>query len=217
MSISIETNLLVVAGITLLAVISPGPDFAVILRNALRSGRGPGLATALGIGCGVVVHVTYTLLGLGWLVARYAWLLTAIRYAGAAYLVWLGCSAFLSRPAAPGRPQTSAPGRPQAPAPGRADLRQAFGNGFLCNVLNPKTVLFFIALFTQVVAPGTSLAAQVGIGAYIVLAHLAWFAFVVMVLTNPAALRVFNTWRRAVERGVGGCLIALGVTLAIDN
>jgi RhtB (resistance to homoserine/threonine) family protein len=208
-SISIETNLLVVAGITMLAVISPGPDFAVILRNALRSGRGPGLATALGIACGVVVHVTYTLLGLGWLVARYAWLLTAIRYAGAAYLVWLGCSAFLSRPAAPGRPQ--------APAPVRADLRQAFGNGFLCNVLNPKTVLFFIALFTQVVAPGTPLAAQVGIGAYIVLAHLAWFAFVVMVLTNPAALRGFNNWRRAVERGVGGCLIALGVTLAIDR
>ncbi|MGE4424653.1 MAG: LysE family translocator [Pseudodesulfovibrio sp.] len=210
MSISIETNLLVVAGVTMLAVISPGPDFAVILRNALRSGRGPGLATALGIACGVVVHVTYTLLGLGWLVARYAWLLTAIRYAGAAYLVWLGCSAFLSRPAAPGRPQAPA-------SAASADLRQAFGNGFLCNVLNPKTVLFFIALFTQVVAPGTPLAAQVGIGAYIVLAHLAWFAFVVMVLTNPAALRVFNHWRRAVERGVGGCLIALGVTLAIDR
>ncbi|WP_338669277.1 LysE family translocator [Pseudodesulfovibrio methanolicus] len=210
MNFSIETNLLAVAGITLLAVISPGPDFAVILRNALRSGRGPGLATALGIACGVVVHVTYTLLGLGWLVARYAWLLTAIRYAGAAYLVWLGCSALLSRREASGRPQAPA-------ADARADLRQAFGNGFLCNILNPKTVLFFIALFTQVVAPGTPLAAQVGIGAYIVMAHLAWFAFVVLVLTNPAALRVFNNWRRAVERGVGGCLVALGVTLAIDN
>ncbi|OIQ50417.1 Threonine efflux protein [Pseudodesulfovibrio hydrargyri] len=210
MNFTIETNLLAVAGITLLAVVSPGPDFAVILRNVLRSGRGPGLATALGIGCGVVVHVTYTLLGLGWLVARYAWLLTAVKYAGAAYLVWLGCSALLSR--------GDEPGRPQVPAPGvRADLRQAFRNGFLCNVLNPKTVLFFIALFTQVVAPGTPRIALVGIGAYIVLTHLAWFAFVVLVLTNPAALRVFNHWRRAVERGVGGCLVALGVTLAIDN
>lgn len=210
MNFTIETNLLAVAGITLLAVVSPGPDFAVILRNALRSGRGPGLATALGIACGVVVHVTYTLLGLGWLVARYAWLLTAIKYAGAAYLVWLGCSALLSRKDEAGGPQGSAPAA-------RADLRQAFGNGFMCNILNPKTVLFFIALFTQVVAPGTSLAALVGIGVYIVLAHLAWFAFVVLVLTNPAALRGFNHWRRAVEKGVGGCLVALGVTLAIDN
>jgi RhtB (resistance to homoserine/threonine) family protein len=207
---SIETNLLVVAGVTLLAVISPGPDFAVILRNALRSGRGPGLATALGIACGVVIHVTYTLLGLGWIVARYAWLLTAIKYAGAAYLIWLGCSAFLSSKGEPGRPQP-----PVSSA--SADLRQAFRNGFLCNILNPKTVLFFIALFTQVVAPGTPLAAQVGIGAYIVLTHLAWFAFVVLVLTNPAALRGFNNWRRTVERGVGGCLVALGVTLAIDS
>ena len=210
MNFSIETNLLVVAGVTLLAVISPGPDFAVILRNALRSGRGPGLATALGISCGVVIHVTYTLLGLGWIVARYAWLLTAIKYAGAAYLVWLGCSAFLSRKDGAGHEQ------PPVTA-ARADLRQAFRNGFLCNVLNPKTVLFFIALFTQVVAPDTPLAAQVGIGIYIVLVHLAWFAFVVMVLTNPAALRIFNHWRRAVERTVGTCLVALGVTLAIDN
>jgi RhtB (resistance to homoserine/threonine) family protein len=207
---TIETNLLAVAGVTLLAVISPGPDFAVILRNALRSGRGPGLATALGIGCGVVLHVTYTLLGLGWLVARYAWLLTAIKYAGAAYLVWLGCSALFSRKDESGSPQIPA-------SAARADLWQSFRNGFLCNILNPKTVLFFIALFTQVVAPGTPLAAQVGIGVYIVLTHLLWFAFVVLVLTNPAALRIFHHWRRAVERGVGGCLVALGVTLAIDN
>jgi RhtB (resistance to homoserine/threonine) family protein len=210
MNFTVETNLLAVAGITLLAVISPGPDFAVILRNALRSGRGPGLATALGIACGVVIHVTYTLLGLGWLVARYAWLLTAIKYAGAAYLIWLGCSAFFSRKDESGRPEVPAPAA-------RADLRQALGNGFLCNVLNPKTVLFFIALFTQVVAPDTPVAAQVGIGAYIVLTHLAWFAFVVLVLTNPAALRIFSNWRRAVERGVGGCLVALGLTLALDR
>jgi threonine/homoserine/homoserine lactone efflux protein len=144
------------------------------------------------------------------LVARYAWLLTAVKYAGAAYLVWLGCSALLSSKGEPGREQP-------AVTAARADLRQGFRNGFLCNVLNPKTVLFFIALFTQVVAPDTPLAAQVGIGAYIVLTHLAWFAFVVLVLTHPAALRVFNHWRKAVERTVGGCLVALGVTLAVEN
>jgi RhtB (resistance to homoserine/threonine) family protein len=205
-----ESNLLLVAGITLLAVISPGPDFAVILRNSLRSGRKAGVATALGIGCGVVVHVTYTLLGLGYLVARCAWLLTAIRYAGAAYLVWLGCSALFARKAGPDRPAAAAPAAP-------AGFRGAFGNGFLCNVLNPKTVLFFVALFTQVVAPGTSPAAQLGIGVYIVLTHLAWFAFVAVVLTNPGALRVFDRWRRHVERAVGGCLVALGVTLAVER
>ena len=210
MNYTVETNLLVVGGITLLAVISPGPDFAIILRNSLRHGRRLGLATALGIACGVVVHVTYTLLGLGYLVAGCAWLLTSVRYAGAAYLIWLGCAAFITR--------GSRSPSPVPPASAlRTDFLGAFGNGFLCNVLNPKTVLFFLALFTQVVAPDTPIAAQVGIGVYIVLAHLSWFAFVVLVLTNPGALRLFNRWRRAVERAVGGCLVGLGLILAIDR
>lgn len=92
----IDSNLMLVALVTVLAVISPGPDFAVIVRNGLRYGRKPGLATAAGIGSGVVVHTTYILLGLGYVVNTYSWVLEVIRYAGAAYLIWLGISSLMS-------------------------------------------------------------------------------------------------------------------------
>jgi threonine/homoserine/homoserine lactone efflux protein len=255
-----ETNTLLVVGVTLLAGVSPGPDFAVVLRNALRSGqcsdlgsgqcsgRKSGRFTALGIACGVMVHVGYTLLGLGWLVARHAWLLTAVRYLGAAYLVWLGVSAFLPRRARgaeaprPGHAKDEAcvamdedcaarggvcvatgeacVGRSEActatPTSGSPTAAEAFRNGFLCNVLNPKTVMFFLALFTQVVAPGTGIPAQLAIGAFVVLAHLGWFWFVATAVTSPASLRVFRRWRRTMERVTGGFLVGLGLTLAAE-
>lgn len=209
MNFTVETNLLMVAGVTALAVVSPGPDFAMTVRNAVRHGRRLGLATVLGIGCGVMVHVTYTLLGVGFLVARFAWLLETVRYLGAAYLIWVGCSALLAPAGEPDCPRS-----PDGAIPAR--FGAAFGNGFFCNLLNPKTVLFFLALFTQVVEPATPAWTRVGIGLYIVLAHLAWFSFVVLVLTSRRAGDVFGRWRRNVERAVGGCLACLGIALALD-
>ena len=203
-----ETNVAAVATITVLAVISPGPDFALIVRNAVRHGRKAGLASALGIACGVCVHVTYTLLGLGYLVSTYAWVVEAVRYLGAGYLVWLGCSAFLPTRKGEGSE------RPPAAAPRSG---AAFRQGFLCNALNPKSMFFFLALFTQVVGPGVPRGVGIGIGAFISLTHLAWFSFVVLVLTNPYSLRLFSAWRRAIEKAVGGCLVCLGLTLALER
>ena len=76
--------------ITTLAVISPGADFAMVTRTSLLESRRAGLWVALGIGCGVLVHVAYTLLGLGVLLQRLPWLFTLLKWAGAAYLIWLG-------------------------------------------------------------------------------------------------------------------------------
>lgn len=99
---------------------------------------------------------------------------------------------------------------------GSPTAAEAFRNGFLCNVLNPKTVMFFLALFTQVVAPGTGTLAQLAIGAFVVLAHLGWFWFVATAVTSPASLRVFRRWRRTLERVTGGFLVGLGLTLAAE-
>lgn len=204
-----ETNLIVVGMFTILAVVSPGPDFAIILRNGLRYGRKLGLATAMGIACGVVVHTTYTLLGLGYIVSTYAWVLESVRYVGAAYLVWLGVSAFI--PQKEGGPVQCAEESRQLSFGG------AFRHGFFCNALNPKTMLFFIALFTQVVSPTTPLSVQVGVGVFISIAHLVWFSFVVLVLTDTRTLKLFGQWQRTLEKVVGGCLLGLGVKLVLDD
>ncbi|WP_051249540.1 LysE family translocator [Maridesulfovibrio zosterae] len=205
-----ESNAFLVGMITVLAVVSPGPDFAVILRNGLRYGRKMGLATALGIASGVVVHITYTLLGLSYIVSEYSWILEAVKFAGAAYLIWLGISAFMPQKensaAADSNDETIS-----------INFWNAFSNGFLCNALNPKTMLFFIALFTQVISPATSLSAKVGVGFFISLTHLLWFSFIVFVLTDSRTMKLFTRFQHKLEKIIGGCLIALGAKLALDS
>ena len=91
------TELLAFLTITVLAVISPGADFAMVSRNSLLYSRRAGLLTALGIGAGVTVHVGYSILGVGVLVRESLALFTALKLAGAAYLVFLGLRMLLAR------------------------------------------------------------------------------------------------------------------------
>lgn len=209
MSITFGSNMITVGVVTVLAVVSPGPDFAVTMKSAVKGGRKAGLMTAMGIACGVAVHVAYTLLGLGYVVSAHAWVLDAVRYAGAAYLLWLGASAFFPSARKEAYPQD---GRGQGTRGAWAAMR----DGFFCNALNPKTVLFFVALFTQVVGPDVPLFTQAGVGVFISLVHLLWFSFVVVAMTNKRTLSLFHRWRGALERVVGSCLLGLGGKLLMD-
>ena len=92
------TELIAVITITLLAVISPGPDFAMVTRNSLMLSRRAGMLTALGIGLGVLVHVTYTLVGVGLLIQQSLWLFNAIKLVGAVYLIYLGVKMLRAKP-----------------------------------------------------------------------------------------------------------------------
>lgn len=109
------TELLAVVAITFFAVISPGPDFAMVSRNSLLLSRRSGVLTALGIGAGVCVHVTYTLLGVGLLIQQSLWLFNLIKLAGAAYLIFLGIKMLRAKPVTAEvlaeQPALSSPGR----------------------------------------------------------------------------------------------------------
>lgn len=155
------------------------------------------------------MHVTYTLLGLGYLVSEFSWILGVIRCLGAGYLIWLGISAFIKSRSADSETV-------QAVSLNRPSLLRSFCNGFLCNALNPKTVIFFIALFTQVVSPGTPVAVLAGLGLFISGVHFIWFAFVVLLLTDSRCSRLFVRYRVQLEKFVGACLMGLGIRLAVD-
>ena len=126
---------LLVALVHLLAVMSPGPDFAVVIRNSVGAGRQAGLTTALGVGCGILVHVAYSLLGIGLIVSQSTWLFNLLKLAAAGYLFYLGVKALRSRP----QPLNS-----DVPAASTLSSRKAFANGFITNGLNPKATLFFL-------------------------------------------------------------------------
>lgn len=201
------TELLAVVTITVLAVISPGADFAMVTRNSLALSRRAGLLTAMGIGLGVLVHVGYTMLGVGLLIKQSLWLFNAIKLAGAAYLIYLGVNLLAARPREVGH------------ASGLIPLSDfgALRTGFFTNVLNPKTTVFIVSVFIQVIQPTTPLAVQAGYGAFISLAHVAWFAAVALFFSADTVRARLLAVRHWVDRAFGGLLTAFGVFLAAST
>jgi len=198
------TEWLAVISITLLAVISPGPDFAMVARNSLLLNRRAGVLTAMGIALGVLVHVSYTLFGLGLLIKQSPALFHALKLIGALYLIWLGARMVLARKAATAAAST-----------GRAvgDLK-ALRTGFLTNVLNPKTTIFIVSLFLQLVGQTTSLTTQIAYGLFISLSHGAWFIVVALFFSRPAIQASLLAVRHWIDRGFGTVLIGFGLALA---
>jgi RhtB (resistance to homoserine/threonine) family protein len=200
------TEWIAVITITLLAVISPGADFALVTRNSLLLSRRAGVLTALGIGLGVLIHVGYTLLGVGLLLQQSTWLFDALKLAGAAYLIYLGVKMLLSKTDSPAPPL-------QKPPIDSAALR----TGLLTNALNPKTAVFIVSLFMQVVQPGTGLATQLGYGAFIALAHVGWFTLVALCFSAGAVRDRLLAARLWIDRLFGGLLIGFGALLALAS
>ena len=199
------TELIAVITITLLAVISPGPDFAMVTRNSLMLSRRAGLLTALGIGLGVLVHVTYTLLGVGLLIARSQWLYDAIKLIGAAYLVYLGVRMLCATPGA------------MVADPSVVALSDgaALRTGLLTNALNPKTTVFVVSLFVQVVRADTPLTVQLAYGAFICVAHMIWFGLVALCFSAGVVRERLLAARHWIDRTFGAMLVGFGVLLAI--
>lgn len=198
------TELFAVALITILAVISPGPDFAMVMRNSYLFGRRTGLICALGIALGVQVHVFYTMFGVS-LLAHYAQpVLQGIKLAGACYLVYMGWKTFFNR-----KPVS----RDLSARPPLSSW-QALNNGFLTNALNPKTTLFVVSTYTQVVSPGTPPPWQFGYGLFMSLAHAIWFGVVAWSVSSPVLRGALLDHQLAADRVVGAILMALGAALA---
>ncbi|MEU6211968.1 MULTISPECIES: LysE family transporter [unclassified Streptomyces] len=197
------TEVIAVAVITLLAVISPGADFAMVVRNSYLYGRATGVFAALGVAAGVLVHVSYTMLGVGLLIASSTALFTVIKLAGAAYLVWIGIRTFRAR----AEVTVDLESKPALTRLG------AMRSGFLTNVLNPKTTLFVVSTFTQVVDPGTPLWRQAGYGLFMAAAHLGWFGVVAVFFSLSGLRERMLRAQKTLNRAIGSVLVGLGVGL----
>lgn len=201
---------LTVALIHFLALISPGPDFAIITRNSLVYSRKTGIATALGLGTGMMLHSIYCLLGIGLVISRSIVLFSIFKWVGALYLIYIGWKSITAKK--PARQQESR----QSSAHDLSFL-QAYRNGLLCNALNPKATLFVLALFTQLIDPTTPLAVQAFYGLYMGCMTFLWFAFVASVFSFAPIKALFARLQHTVERIMGAVLIALGIKIALGS
>ncbi|MFG1208509.1 LysE family translocator [Xanthobacter flavus] len=190
------------------AAVAPGPDFAMVVRQSVVFGRRAGLLTSLGIGSAILLHASYTLAGLGFLVAHSIVAFSVLKWAGCAYLVYVGVKAWAApAPAMDGE---------AAPAGVMTD-RRALALGFLTNALNPKAMLFFLSLFSTLVSPETPLAVQGFYGLSMGALLVCWFALVTMFFTGRAVRDGLVRFGRWFNRVTGALLICLGIRLALQR
>jgi RhtB (resistance to homoserine/threonine) family protein len=200
-------QLFTVVAITSVVMVTPGPDMLLVLRNTVVAGRRAGLRTSCGVLAGNLVHITYCLLGIGLLIAKSIVAFSALKYAAAAYLVYLGIMSFRAgnEPIEAGEVES------------HGISRRWFLQGFINNVLNPKGALFYLGVFTVVITPGTSAAVMLLLVSSMMLISASFWLLFVATLDRPTVRGWFSRSQRAVNRVCGAVLILFGVRVALAD
>ena len=191
-----------------LAVISPGPDFAIVIRQSISQGRKSAIITSLGIAAGISVHILYTLLGIGLIISQSETALITAKIGGALYLTYLGANLL----------------RSQKPASSEAliinnrmnSYKRDFMIGFMTNLLNPKVTLFFLAIFTTIVSIDTPLFVQTVYGLWIALSTALWFASLSFILSQQRIREKFVCHGYMFERTMGALLLIFAAKLGLS-
>jgi RhtB (resistance to homoserine/threonine) family protein len=206
------TAFLTMALIHFLSVVSPGPDFAFVVKNSLQYDRRSAFYTALGIGLGIGVHISYCLLGLAIIIVKSIFVFNIIKFLGAAYLIYIGIKALFAKSNSSAK-KTS----PHVKAVTSISTWQAIKQGFLCNVLNPKASLFILGLFTLVIKPTTPLVIQIFYGIWMMVVTFLWFAFLAGVITHPYIRSKIFRIQPIVSRCMGAFLVLFGLKLVFTT
>lgn len=196
--------LFVSAAVVLLAI--PGPAVFYVTSRSIGHGRSAGLVSALGIGVGTLLHVVAATLGLSALLMSSALAFSAVKYLGAAYLIYLGVQKLL------GEESFAASGESA-----RTKLSHVFSQGIIVNVLNPKTALFFFAFLPQFVdvSRGKVAGQIMFLGLlFAVMGVLSDSVWALLAGTVAQVLRGNPRWTRTQRYVSGGMLISLGVATA---
>jgi len=204
------SQLLILAGAHFLAVASPGPDLAVVIKQSIRYGKRHALITSIGIGSAILVHVAYSAIGVGLLIKQSPMLFNMLKYLCAGYLAYIGYKSLSVKASAPEQFH-------QQPKLDKQSGSKAFGLGFITNVLNPKATLFFLSIFSVVVSQQTP---NMWLGAYALylsLATMAWFCFVSLVLSKASVRNKFLTLGHYFDWLMGVVLIGLAIKVALSS
>ena len=211
------TNYLLFLPAVLVITLLPGPDFAIVVKTALLSGRRQALACALGINCGVAVHTIAAILGISAVIAGSAELFAVLKWAGAAYLFYLGLRSLLASL----RHESHEDGVPiEAAAAALQNAKAetpaaAFRSGLFCNLLNPKVVLFVLTFFPQFMDAALPAGPQLALmGVTWAFLGLAWLAVLVVMMDRIRPIFGRPAFQRWLNRTMGVILILFGLRLA---
>lgn len=205
---------LFLASIQLAATVSPGPAFALTIGNAARYDRKTGVLTSLGLSLGVAALLTLVIVGIAAILTQSIILYSFIKYAGAAYLIYIGIKSLKAKKQE--RLHLN-PEEKTLDQPKTLSVFQAVRLGFLTNILNPKAYVFFTAFFAQFIGPDKPMWFVLCVAATSVIIEFLWFSVVTVFLTNRTVRHKFYGFKHWIERVCGGFLIVLGLKIAVSK
>ncbi|MFC0218526.1 threonine/homoserine/homoserine lactone efflux protein [Pseudochelatococcus lubricantis] len=207
-------QLLTLAGVMLLACISPGPDFIAVTSHSLL-GRRFGLGAALGVSAACAMWAVLAVFGFGVLLSKVAWAYDLLRLLGAAYLVYLGIRMFYGLRHGGGVPEVQ-----QAKVEG-GDGGSAFWpsarRGLLVGMTNPKSAAFFGSLFVTVLPVNAPQGVYMATVAIVAGVAFGWFSTLAVIFSSRSVRMVYARLRRPFDAVMGAALIGLGVKLAVGR
>ncbi len=202
------TSLSTFAMISLLGAMSPGPDFAIITKNCLTGTFRTGVMTTLGVTTAMMVHISYCVLGIAYIIAESPMLFSVITYLGAAYLFYLGVMLLKEK-------KSSSPEGSSKELNALAKKKHnPFISGFLCNILNPKATLFVLSVFTQFIHPDMSILQKYLVGSIMAWAGLVWFIFLSYFITHRLLQKHFAKVQFYICKTMGVALCGLALYVA---
>ncbi|MGR5120736.1 LysE family translocator [Vibrio astriarenae] len=204
-------TLFTLATVHLIGLMSPGPDFALVVQNATRYGRETGVYIALGLSAGILLHSILSLTGVSYLIHQQPLLYTLIQLAGGSYLLYLGFGALIAtwKNAQAGQSDSSL---------SRSTLEinsnaQAFKRGFITNILNPKALVFFVSLMSSLVPASMSLAGK-GAALFILWSvSFLWFGALAWLLSTQRLQRKLLSATPYIDSLCGVVFSGIGLTI----
>ncbi|MGB0467113.1 MAG: LysE family translocator [Pontibacterium sp.] len=194
---------LLLAGVCLMGAMIPGANTAIVLRSTLTGNKRNAFITVAGLTCAISIHVLFSMLGLTALISETPSLYEPIRWSGSAYLLYMGITYLLIR-ANTANPETC-----------ETSFQHPFLSGLMISLLNPKVLLMFMALFSQILNTEHSWQVKIAYGLTPVIAEAGWLCLIILVLSRPAIQQRLNQVRHKLERVIGAGLVVLGIKVGL--
>ncbi len=194
-------------GVHLLAVMSPGPDFVMVLKNALQYNRKTAIYTSLGISMGIGIHILYSVAGIAYLLQKNQNIFQIVKILGALYIIHMGIKTLRSK---------QQPIDFKSNAGKHLNKSEAIKIGFITNVLNPKASLFFLSIFSLLIPPNVPAWVLLGISIMLICVTFLWFALVSVVFTNPVIEKRYERYEPYILKTFGLVLIGLGLLIFFE-
>lgn len=203
--------ILTVVAAHFLALISPGPDFLLVVRSALRNTRRRALGVALGIALANGIYITLCLVGVGAVLAHSLWLMTALKVCGGLFLLYVAWQAMRARKSDYAFIHAANPAPHSASA--APSFWREFALGMLSGLSNPKNILFYLSLFSVVLTPQVGMGLSIGLGLWMTALVFVWDAAIIFILSHRPVRQAFGQLAFYFDKLAGALLGLMGAKL----